>query len=97
LLQYKILTAIIMSYYGVHSSNINSVTCANCQTEAFAWVAEIFVCPVCGSHEYIFVAQDDSDTEDGKTRKENGEGSVGKQESMERKRKREEGSEGEGW
>ena len=28
--------------------------CSSCNTEAFAWMAEVFACPVCGSRKYVF-------------------------------------------
>ncbi|KAF2703855.1 hypothetical protein K504DRAFT_507766 [Pleomassaria siparia CBS 279.74] len=27
--------------------------CADCGTEAFAWIAEIFACPVCNGCDYV--------------------------------------------
>jgi predicted RNA-binding Zn-ribbon protein involved in translation (DUF1610 family) len=88
-----------MSYYGIHNAHTDSMICADCQTEAFAWMADIFACPVCGSNEYIFASQSDAgnDTENDEKRTEDAEGTLEKQGRTERKRKREGSSEREGW
>lgn len=35
------------------SQYIDFVVCANCGTEAFSWMAEVFACPACGGWEYV--------------------------------------------
>lgn len=30
------------------------MVCRRGGTESFAWLAEIFVCPICGDHDYVF-------------------------------------------
>ena len=32
----------------------STMVCRTCSTESFAWLAEIFVCPVCGDDDYVF-------------------------------------------
>lgn len=84
-----------MSYYGIHHINIHSTVCAHCGTEAFSWLADVFACPECGRD---FDEADDSD-EDENMYYEDSDAStlVGDEdERANRKRKRDEGSEGKG-
>jgi hypothetical protein len=43
-----------MSYYGFYDARVEHMICDNCTTEAFAWIAEIFPCPMCGRDKYIY-------------------------------------------
>jgi predicted RNA-binding Zn-ribbon protein involved in translation (DUF1610 family) len=43
-----------MSYYGVHSAEVDYMICPMCGDEAFAWLAEQFACPTCGRSEYVY-------------------------------------------
>jgi hypothetical protein len=43
-----------MSAYFNLPLEINIMICTICSTESFAWLAEVFVCPVCGSFEYAY-------------------------------------------
>jgi hypothetical protein len=41
-----------MSYYGIYDAKLEYMICMICQSESFAWMAEIFACPICGSSDY---------------------------------------------
>lgn len=42
-----------MSYYNIYPDTvIDYMICSTCGTEAFAWLADAFCCPVCGSDKY---------------------------------------------
>jgi hypothetical protein len=43
-----------MSYYGIHEAKVEYMSCNNCTTEAFAWIAESLPCPKCDSDEYVY-------------------------------------------
>jgi hypothetical protein len=44
-----------MSYYNIYPEiAINYMACSSCGTEAFAWLADVFSCPVCGSDTYKY-------------------------------------------
>jgi hypothetical protein len=43
-----------MSAYLNLPVQISTMVCRTCGTGSFAWLAEIFVCPVCGDHDYVF-------------------------------------------
>ncbi|KAH3993141.1 hypothetical protein HBI13_202790 [Parastagonospora nodorum] len=43
-----------MSYYGIHDAKVDFMICITCQSEIFAWMAEIFACPTCDGTEYAF-------------------------------------------
>ncbi|KAF2846108.1 hypothetical protein T440DRAFT_482829 [Plenodomus tracheiphilus IPT5] len=43
-----------MSYYGIYHYDVDTMTCASCGAAAFAWMAEVFACPVCGGEDYLF-------------------------------------------
>ncbi|KAF2123372.1 hypothetical protein P153DRAFT_362072 [Dothidotthia symphoricarpi CBS 119687] len=56
-----------MSYYGVHKAEIDMLVCTTCKTEAFAWLAETFPCPVCGEFKFeSLVSADERPAEEGK-------------------------------
>jgi hypothetical protein len=87
-----------MSYYGVYKTDLNYMTCADCRTEAFAWMAEVFVCPRCGSNKYLFPIHIDANEDAQRTddREECSSVSGMQQVRMERKRKRGLSSESDG-
>jgi len=42
-----------MSYYNIYPDTvIDYMICTTCGTEAFAWLADAFCCPTCGSDKY---------------------------------------------
>jgi hypothetical protein len=43
-----------MSAYLNLPVQINTMVCRTCGTESFAWLAEVFMCPICGDHDYVF-------------------------------------------
>lgn len=43
-----------MSAYLDVPVEIDTMVCTTCGTASFAWLAEIFVCPICGEFEYAF-------------------------------------------
>lgn len=43
-----------MSAYLNLPVQISTMVCRTCGTESFAWLAEIFVCPICGDCDYVF-------------------------------------------
>jgi hypothetical protein len=44
-----------MSYYNIYPNmTINYMVCSACGMEAFAWLADVFHCPSCGNHGYIY-------------------------------------------
>jgi predicted RNA-binding Zn-ribbon protein involved in translation (DUF1610 family) len=98
-----------MSYYGIHNANIATITCANCQTEVFAWLADVFACPECGRRfhqannsdgdEEMYNNQDEDMCDDENQEMYGDEDSdastlVGEEDRVDRKRKREEPGEG---
>jgi uncharacterized Zn finger protein (UPF0148 family) len=92
-----------MSHYGIHHANIETTTCANCQTKVFAWLADVFACPECGRnfHEAIDGEEDQEMYGDENQEIYDGEDSnagtlVEEEETVDRKRKWEELSEGDG-
>ena len=53
-----------MSAYLYLPLEVNAMVCTICGTESFAWLAEIFVCPVCGEFKFafpMFVGTNDTD------------------------------------
>jgi hypothetical protein len=48
-----------MSFYDVHDAQISYMICNNCQIGAFAWMAQVFSCPKCGSSDFVFPEHDD--------------------------------------
>jgi tRNA(Ile2) C34 agmatinyltransferase TiaS len=77
-----------MSYYGIHHINIDTITCIHCGTETFSWLADTFACPECGRNF------DEADHSDGDSDTSTLVGDEDKR--ADRKRKRDEGSEGDG-
>jgi hypothetical protein len=44
-----------MSYYNIYPEiAINYMVCSSCGTQAFAWLADLFSCSVCGSDRYSY-------------------------------------------
>jgi len=76
-----------MSAYGIHPNEIDYMICNDCQSEAFAWMAEIFACPTCGGDQYVHPSSSDqqhpADDQDG-----SGVNTIGRREQMEDSRKR---------
>lgn len=50
----KEIHTVAMSYYGYYQCDIDAMICSICGTAVFAWMAEVFACPVCGSSKYVF-------------------------------------------
>jgi hypothetical protein len=50
----------IMPYYGIHDAKVESMICTTCQSDIFAWMAEIFACSTCGGTEYAFSEESSS-------------------------------------
>lgn len=44
------------AYLGI-PVDIDTMVCTTCGAESFAWLAEVFACPVCSNIEFIFPAQ----------------------------------------
>jgi uncharacterized CHY-type Zn-finger protein len=92
-----------MSYYGIHHANIDAIICANCQMEVFAWLSDVFACPKCG-HKFHEANDSDEDREmhddEYQEMYEDDDSDVStldlEEERVDRKRKREELSEGDG-
>jgi predicted RNA-binding Zn-ribbon protein involved in translation (DUF1610 family) len=77
-----------MSYYGVHSAEINYMICAMCGHEAFAWMAEEFACPTCGSSDYECPESESEIDKDAAAYKITCQASIHDLERLDRKRKR---------
>lgn len=43
-----------MSAYQNLLFEFDTMICTICGTESFAWLAEVFLCPVCGEFKYAF-------------------------------------------
>lgn len=43
-----------MSAYLNLPVQVSTMVCTTCGTEPFAWLVEVFVCPICGDHDYSF-------------------------------------------
>lgn len=43
-----------MSAYLNLSVQTRTMVCRTFGTESFDWLAEVFVCPMCGDHDYVF-------------------------------------------
>ncbi|KAJ4992838.1 hypothetical protein SVAN01_01542 [Stagonosporopsis vannaccii] len=41
-----------MSAYLNISVDVNTMVCTACGAESFAWLAEVFACPICGNFEF---------------------------------------------
>jgi hypothetical protein len=45
---------------------VNTMVCTMCKSEPFSWLAEVFVCTVCGEFEYAFpIFMSDDEVEEG--------------------------------
>ncbi|KAF1923462.1 uncharacterized protein M421DRAFT_325491 [Didymella exigua CBS 183.55] len=82
-----------MSAYLNQPVQINTMACSTCGTEAFAWLAETFVCPTCGDDDYVVpLFATDLERENAARRTDTGEEHItfteGRREIGSRKRKR---------
>lgn len=83
-----------MSYYGVHSAQVDYMICITCRHEVFAWMAEEFACPTCGSSEYVSPECDGAADEDDAPEKITDQASINGPEKIAKKRKRTASDEG---